>query len=706
MSANTPIKVAILWHMHQPDYQEPGRPHMILPWVRLHATKDYLDMPLMAAEHESIRTTFNLVPSLLDQLLLYIDGGSDPHLNLTKTRAEELSPDQRQEILNSFFIANPAHMIDPFPHYHHLFRKAIQNGSGRPMPALFTTSEMRDIQVWSNLVWVDPIFRKEEPIRSLFAKEKNYTEEDKESLIKWQCQLMKRVISTYRDLFLSDKIDISFTPYYHPILPLLCDSNVAAEAIPQITLPKQRFQHPEDAEQQIAMSQEKFESLFGRKMVGMWPSEGSISEEVARLCLKRGLEWIATDEDILYRSLAKSGLNRTEHSLHAVYEYGPGLKIMFRDRALSDRIGFVYSGWDADKAVTDLIGNIHRLGKLLESQRQAPVIPIILDGENAWEYFANDGSEFLQLLYKSLAEDKQIETVTMTDAARSLESTELSSLFAGSWINHNFRIWIGHPEDNTAWDMLSDTRKTLVDFEAAHPDYDKTKLERAWQQIYKAEGSDWCWWYGDEHRGPDNEYFDRIFRHHLIAVYELLSLSTPVELLNPIYQSQSTIKPQLPDSLLTPIIDGRLTHFYEWAGAGSYDCESSGGAMHQVDRLLRKIHFGYDHQNLYIRLDFIKKDSIESYKNAKIRLLLATPQTQTIELVLNRRSTPEGVAAWAVDSLVEVAIRRDYLWSDSAGKIELTIAIYDGDKLIESRPEGDPITFEVAAPDSEMFWPS
>ncbi|HSG71995.1 MAG TPA: hypothetical protein VLA12_16375, partial [Planctomycetaceae bacterium] len=360
-----------------------------------------------------------------------------------------------------------------------------------------------------------------------------------------------------------------------------------------------------------------------------------------------------------YRSLAKSGMERPAHSLHAVYEYGPGLKLLFRDRALSDRIGFVYSGWEADKAVADLLENIHRLGKLLEAKSQETVIPIILDGENAWEYFANDGSEFLQLLYKTMAEDEQIQTITMTEAARTLRPTKLNSLFAGSWINHNFKIWIGHPEDNTAWDLLSETRNTLVDFESSHPDYDRTKIQRAWQQIYKAEGSDWCWWYGEEHRGPDNEYFDRIFRHHLIAVYELLSLSTPVDLLSPIYQSKSTVKPQLPDSLLTPIVDGRLTHFYEWAGAGSYDCESTGGAMHQVDRCLKKIFFGYDHENLYIRLDFISKDLIESYKSPKIRLLLATPKTITFDLEMRREEVPEGIAAFAVGSLTEIAIRRD-----------------------------------------------
>ncbi|MEW5995783.1 MAG: glycoside hydrolase family 57 protein, partial [Candidatus Zixiibacteriota bacterium] len=376
-----------------------------------------------------------------------------------------------------------------------------QNAGDAILPALFSSEEIRDLQVWSNLAWIDPAFRREEPIRSLFAKERHFTEEDKQALLDWQLTLIGRVISTYRLLFEAGKIDISFTPYYHPILPLLCDTNSALEGLPRLTLPKTRFRHPEDAEWHIVEAKKLFEKLFGCDMKGMWPSEGSVSEDAAELMIKHGVLWTATDEEILYRSLEKSGMKGSRRSPHAVFEYGGKLKVFFRDRALSDRIGFVYSSWDADKAVADFIGHLKRVRSLLVDRLDTAVVPIILDGENAWEYFPNDGREFLQGLYRRLDEDPTLRTVTMTQAAESHTAYPLPALYAGSWINSNFRIWVGHPEDNAAWGLLSTARETLVAFEKDHPDYDPRKLEAAWRQVYIAEGSDWCWWYGDEHRG-------------------------------------------------------------------------------------------------------------------------------------------------------------------------------------------------------------
>jgi alpha-amylase/alpha-mannosidase (GH57 family) len=444
--------------MHQPDYREPLSNRMVMPWVRLHALKDYLDMPLMATRYDDIKTTFNLVPSLLDQIDLYLNGGTDPHLDLSRKNAAELSEDDRYQILQTFFSANPSTMIQPHRRYRELYHKAKDNLAERVLPALFSSEEIRDLQVWSNLAWVDPVFKSEEPLKTLLAKGKHFTEEEKNKLLDWQIELMKRIVPAYRDLLQQGKIDISFTPYYHPILPLLCDTDIAKEATPKIKLPEKRFVHPEDAKKQIAMSAEKFESLFDRKMTGMWPSEGSVSEEVARLMMEAGVEWIATDEEILLNSLKKSGVAAGDHPIHTVYEYGPGLKIFFRDHLLSDRIGFVYSGMRAERAIGDFISNVHKIRENLADRLDTSVIPVILDGENAWEYFPDDGYEFVNKFYEQIHKDPLIETVTMSEAARSVPARKLKSLFAGSWINHNFRIWIGHPEDNAAWDVLSQTR--------------------------------------------------------------------------------------------------------------------------------------------------------------------------------------------------------------------------------------------------------
>jgi len=694
--------------MHQPNYQEPGTNRLLMPWVRLHATKDYLDMPLLLSDHENVTATFNLVPALIDQLELYQRGGTDPHLELSRIPAEHLTPAQRAEILKSFFSANPARMIRPHERFNRLYQKVSTNYHDRILPALFASEELRDIQVWSHLVWVDPRFREEEPIRSLFAKGKHFTEKEKHTLLDWQVDLISRIVPTYRKLYQDGTIDVSFTPYYHPILPLLCDTNSALEASPQITLPKHRFRHPEDADMQIRMATEKFQSVFGRPLKGMWPSEGSVSEEVAELIIKHNIQWIATDEDILYQSMAKAGHPTHGHLLHTVYSYRDKLKLLFRDRALSDRIGFVYSEWDADKAVADFIGHLRRIRELLSSNLEQVVVPVILDGENAWEYFANDGTDFLNLLYTQLGEDPAFETVTITAAAEQLAGRDLPRLFAGSWINHNFRIWIGHPEDNTAWDLLSQARSALVKFEQEHPDADPSILRQAWRQIYIAEGSDWCWWYGDEHRGQHNEQFDRTYRRHLIAVYELLGLEIPVSLLTPVHHGSKLPIADAPNTLITPQIDGRISHFYEWAGAGLYNCEAVGGAMHRGDRVISSIHFGFDHEWFYIRLDFTDPQTLRLLKGTGFRFDFYVPENVPVTVRLADSSlicegTPHTRAQ--LDTVLEVAVGRDDLWKEGHGELGFTVSVVADGQNLETWPGNEWIRLNVPRPDSELFWP-
>ena len=703
-----PIKVAILWHMHQPNYQKPNSNELVLPWVRLHALKDYLDMPLLASNYDNLQVTFNLVPSLLDQLQLYIDGGTDRHLELSRLKADELSDELRREILNTFFLSHPQHMIEPYKRYHELYNKLRNNAEDPILPTLFSSEEIRDLQVWSNLTWVDPMFRNEEPVKSLFDKKRHFTEEEKHSLLDWQITLIARVVPTYRELFDAKKIDISFTPYYHPILPLLCDTDIAQEALPSITLPKRRFRHPEDARQQIRMSMDKYEELFGQPMQGMWPSEGSVSEEVADICLDLGIKWIATDEEILYQSLAKSQLDSNGNPLHTIYEYGRGLKLFFRDHRLSDQIGFVYSGWDAERAVDDFLTQIKKIGSLFEHDGERVVIPVILDGENAWEYFPNDGYDFLSELYARLSTDPDIETITMTDAANKIQPRPLPRLFAGSWINHNFRIWIGHPEDNLAWDLLSMTREALVQY-GQQADADPKVVKKAWKQIYIAEGSDWCWWYGDEHRGANNEQFDSIFRGHLEAVYHLIGKTPPIDLLTPIYQREVKASIIQPDDIVTPTIDGKVTHFYEWAGAGCFSCVESGGAMHRAEQLVEKIYFAYDHVNIYIRLDFVDKKMIQSTADRKIQL--DCYGDERCEIVVPVSQTKHEVSKdtcwqYTLQDILELAVKRSCIWKEGFGKFGLQVAIYEKDAEIEKWPEKEPLTFIVYEKYKEKFWPS
>jgi alpha-amylase/alpha-mannosidase (GH57 family) len=694
--------------MHQPDYREPGSDRLAMPWVRLHAIKDYLDMPLTATSYEDVRVTFNLVPSLIDQLELYCDGGTDRHLDLSRKPAQELSPDERLEVLQTFFSAHQHTMVEVHPRYAELYEKFAGSTTRTDvLPALFTSAEMRDLQVWSNLTWVDPTFRHEEPIATLLAKERHFTEEDKTALLDWQINLIRRIVPTYKSLLDEGRIEVSFTPYYHPILPLLCDTDVAREALPGIHLPGERFAFPEDADRHIALACERYEQLFGRKLKGMWPSEGSVSEQTLELIAGHGITWTASDERVLYQSLAKSSLDKANHPLHAVYDYG-GLRLFFRDQALSDRIGFVYSSWTAQQAVSDFVGHLHRIRELLSSSLERTVVPIILDGENAWDFFPDDGTEFLRTFYRSLSADPLIELVTMSEAAETQEPYSLPRVFAGSWINNNFRIWIGHAEDNAAWDLLSRARSTLVKTVDKNDSVDPVAVKTAWNQIYRAEGSDWCWWYGDEHRGPHNRHFDQIFRRHLQAVYETLGLEIPMELARPIHSETAVSYTVMPDDILTAQIDGRVSHFYEWAGAGHFDCTKAGNAMHRGDRLLSGIHFAFDHNRFYIRLDFNDRQRLDLLEDPQCEVALFSPSPIVVRFPLRTDAATGGESGqweYALGEILELAVARDFLWQEEFGSLGFTISLYDGERLQESWPESQPVQLDVPEKNREIFWP-
>jgi hypothetical protein len=347
-----------------------------------------------------------------------------------------------------------------------------------------------------------------------------------------------------------------------------------------------------------------------------------------------------------------------------------------------------------------------RLRNLLSDRLDDAVVPVILDGENAWEYFPNDGSEFLDGLYEALAEESLVQTVTFSEAAEQVKPTSLSGLFAGSWINHNFRIWIGHQEDNAAWDLLTEARNTLEEFEKSHPDHPAEKLKAAWRQIYIAEGSDWCWWFGEEHRGANNAQFDAIFRRHLMAVYDLLGIECPIRLLNPIYRSGASLKPVLPDTVLTPTVDGTLTHFYEWAGAGHYDCLPKGGAMHRVDRYLERIQFAYDQDQFYIRLDFVDRDSLDSLEDAAVLLNLLEPGPRKLRFPLADGRQQEDHLQAAFRDVLEISIRRDWLFDGGSGRLRFNVSVLDGSDTLETRPEGEPIALDIAPHGRELFWPT
>lgn len=718
------MKTCFIWHMHQPFYKDLRSGDYLMPWVRLHGVKDYLDMLTVLDDFPGVKQCFNLVPSLLEQIEDYVNGNAeDRHLYLARKKPSELSREEKLEISEEFFSANYPTMIKPYPRYNQLYRVCREQNHDERLSNL-TERDILDLQVWFTATWIDPSFRKDPRIRPIYAKGRGYTLEEKQVLLDFQVELLRRIVPTYRDRREQGKIEISFSPYYHPILPLLVDTDAARIALPQIELPRQRFAHPEDADYQVEAAVELYRNLFADQPRGMWPSEGSVSEAILPIVKKHGIEWIATDQRIYFASIDKQpDLNTTtpNHELAGLYRpYRVGLPkedvgIIFRDYVLSDKIGFVYSGWDADRAVRDFMADLHaRADAAKAAGNPDPVISIILDGENCWEYYRNDGLDFLKELYRAIEQDKDVETVLPHELfAKPEENQRLPKLFAGSWINHNFRVWIGHEEDNRAWDLLKLTRDRFVEFLIHNPDFDVTQRDLAWKEIYIAEGSDWCWWYGDEHQTSHFHLFDRLFRRHLINVWEIIGTQPPVELREPLRKQSKQMDFTEPRDWLTPTIDGRETHFFEWFAAGRLECYKQGGAMHRAERLLHQVYFGYDRSNVYLRIDFEEQINPAQMTHS-IRIEIRTGKRYQVVL----RAESEGFAGVISDSdqtfekrievaaakALELAVPQELLEFVHERILFLNVAVCSGEKEVEKWPESGYIGFRLPFPEETLFW--
>lgn len=719
------MRLCFIWHMHQPYYLDPLSGTYLLPWVRLHGCKDYLDMVTLADEYPTIKQCFNLVPSLLDQLQDYAAGTAlDRHLELSRLRAEDLEEAEKIEISQQFFAAYAPTMIEPYPRYHEL-HQLCQELKGRDLLERLGTQDLLDLQVWFNATWIDPSLRTDKRIAGIYEKGRDFTEEEKQALLEYQIELIGRIIPAYRERQESGRIEVSFSPYYHPILPLLIDTDAARESMPQAQLPARRFQHPEDARQQIAASVELYRKLFDRELKGMWPSEGSVSQALLPLLAEQGIRWIATDEEIYQASKREKGAKtqadtkQRGYGFHQPLTVGDGdnrIGILFRDHTLSDKIGFVYSKWEPERAATDFVTQLLNLEKLFKGAGEAePLVNIIMDGENAWEYYQNDGIDFLHALYARIEAAKGITTVLPGELFTESDKLEnLPHLFAGSWIDHDFHVWIGHEEDNRAWDLLAATRERLIAYLEANPDFPAEKRAAAWKELYVAEGSDWCWWYGDDHYTDQFEIFDRLFRRHLRHIWDLIGEPPPNGLLQPLRREAGHVKEYSePRDWMTPTIDGRVTHYFEWFSAGRLECFRQGGAMHRADRLLHQILFGYDKEKLYIRLDLENGISPQNLKEVlRIDLITAGRYQLTIDSRGERfvslgkqQANFSGTSLQVVrDKVIEIAVSKDSLEFAPERELHFSVGVYRGEKEVEKWPSTGYISLRLPHPGETLFW--
>ncbi|MBZ5569250.1 MAG: glycoside hydrolase [Acidobacteriia bacterium] len=610
------LRVAILWHMHQPFYKDLVTGEYRLPWVRMHGLKDYYGMVKLLDEFPHVHQTFNLVPSLITQIEDYVAGSAhDPFLNVATKPAEELSPEERRFALDYLFFANPLHMIGRYPRYRELwdmFRGAGQDSLRAQR--LLQMQDFTDLQVVSQLAWFDEFFLEQPEVAALVKKERKYSRQDQELVTAKQREIMAAVLPAHAAASKRGLIEMSTSPFYHPILPLVCDTGQGAVSHPGLPLPQSAYRHPEDAREQLVRGLDLHQRVFGKRPRGVWPSEGSVSEQVLEIASQAGIRWMATDEGVLGRTLgynfARDGFGQLgpggAERLYAPYLYEKGatrMNLVFRDHTLSDLIGFVYSGMNAQDAANHFIGSIKRAAEPVLRQGRDALVPIILDGENAWEYYPRSGREFLRRVYDALQRDPWLEAVTVSEAIeRHRHAPKIGSLVPGSWISANFDVWIGAPEDNKAWDYLAAARTFYAQAAPAAP---AEKRQLAFEEILIAEGSDWNWWYGPEHHSANDRDFDELYRKHLSNVYQTLGAAPPVYLAQPIAGgvARPTFAPQT--AYIHPRVRADFTRYFDWIGAAMYTADRRAGAMHGKVFLLDAIYAGIDEDFLYGRLDFI-----------------------------------------------------------------------------------------------------
>jgi ADP-glucose type glycogen/starch synthase len=594
-----PLHVAFVWHMHQPYYKDDLTNTYLLPWVRLRSAKDYYKMPALLDAYPKVRATFNLVPSLLAQIEDYGKPGSvDLFLNLSRRDAEDLSAEEREFVLRWMRESPRALRVQQSSRYREL--------ASRQLDAPFTTGDIRDLQIWFNLAWCDPAWAESDPrLAELKRKDRDFSESDKAPLFEAQMEIMQQVIPKYRELADRGQAELTFSPYYHPILPLLCHVDSARTANPQLVLPTRHFSHREDAERQIELGQGLFERLIGRTPTGMWPSEMAVGESVVGLAVKAGIDWIISDEEVLARSLDMhlsrdwGRINAPEqlYQPHRMDREGRSLAIVFRDSQLSNVIGFDYQRMSSIDAARDLVG---RLKRIREQQEDRDFLTVIaLDGENAWEFYPRDGHDFLNALYTELEATPDIVTTTVTDFLQEHPPQhQLHRLHTGSWIGASLDTWIGDPEHNTAWDLLAETRTWLEDQSRMRP-RESEQAALAWREILITEGSDWFWWFSRKHDSGMDQIWDNQFRLHLRNVYKLMGQRPPARLFQPIIERAATPERGIPSVSITPT----SSQDPAWSQAGYFLVGSGFGALHRPAGIVERVFYGCDTERLYFRID-------------------------------------------------------------------------------------------------------
>lgn len=627
------LTLSFFWHMHQPDYRGADGV-MSMPWVFLHGIKDYYEMPWLLTQYPNLKATFNLTATLMEQLSLYRDPLKyDYFLQLWSKHPSQLNVQERQWLIKLCKSSQFETMVRPLPSYEWLYCKEE-----------YSDDELINLEVVFVVAWCGNYLRQENSVvQEMLQRGEHFSQNDKERLLESLCTFIQTIIPFYARLQNEGRISVSTTPYYHPILPLLIDMENAMVANSHTTPPQRAMSLTEDAHQHIERSITLYSQNFNQKPNGFWPAEGAVDPKSVELYRQYGLKWIATDEAILFRSLG----NEDRKNLYKTYDY-EGITIGFRDHALSDLIGFTYRFKGAEDAANHFLKNL----ETIYDENDNPSVCVIVDGENAWEFYEKNGFDFFNALYSRLEMSSWCKTVTMDETADTKSHRKLEKLHPGSWIHGTFDTWSGHPQKNRAWELIYQTKRDVENFHGSVSEETKQKIE---EHFLASECSDWFWWYGDDHASDFASEFDLLFRGRLIAIYDLLGIAPPANLFQAIISMNTAsafwVKPS---SSLTPVIDGKYSSFFEWLGCGIIDERKLYSTMDRVRGPIDLFYYGHDKKAIYIAFE----GEIARVDRRGLKLLVILEENgETLEYDLENLTSPYNDRL-AIDERLEIAISR------------------------------------------------
>ena len=675
MSQAKKLSIAFYWHMHQPVYQLTSGGDYLMPWVRLHAVKDYLDMAMWTKKFDKLKLNFNIVPILVDSIIDYAEKGAhDIHSRMTITPENELKQEDKIFILNNFFDANYKTMILTNPEYHRLYQ--IVQTEGTNDTSIFTNQEYADLMALFNLAWIDPSYKTSIPeLKKLIKKGKNYTLEDRINIIEIQRDIIRKIIPSTKKLVEKNKIEITTSPYYHPILPILLDyKNIKKNQIPDDDISNLKTEL--DAKVQTEMALDRIEEVFGKRPRGIWPSEHCVNGKTLELLSSLGVEWSISDEGILANSINFEfehdfkGYLKEPYHLLKTYRYktkNTDLKMIFRDSAIPNLISFEYQNHNPIATANDLYDRIKVLqSKILSSPDREHLLTIALDGENCWENYLEDGASFLKTLYTLITEDETLETVLISDYLdNTKEDKPLNKIAAGSWMNRNFKLWIDEPVKDIAWTYLKRVRQDFSNFVKREPLNPNIELAR--RELFICEGSDWFWWYGEPNDSGRDNIFDFLFRTHLKNIYRYLDLDTPKYLDDPISNISTTKPSKYPKSLISPEINGKFVTTEEdiWNNAGFIEIPD--GPVLRESKLFDKIRFGNDENYFYLKFNlnkYLRENSDLSRRTYQMYIYLRKASNRQVLApvrLINKTQNISPVSMEKFHNEIQIAIRNDKL---------------------------------------------